>query len=661
MSHAETAGPAPAHAPRAGQTIGAADHTPHGGLAALTLAAVGIVYGDIGTSPLYALNLIFFGAAAPERTPANVLGCLSLTIWTLTVIVAIKYALLVLRAQNDGEGGVFALYGLLHQFKRRCAQILLWALMLGAGLLFGDGFITPAISVLSAVEGLQVAAPSLAHAVVPVTISLLTGLFAVQYHGTSGIGRVFGPILTVWFVAIAALGAVRIAAQPGILAAFDPLHGARFLWSAGSYKSLLILGALMLVVTGGEAMYADLGHFGAKPIRIGWFVLVWPALLLNYLGQGAYLLSGAPVADGNLFFSLVPRGLLYPMVLLATAATVIASQALISGAFTLAAQAVRLGLFPRLRIRHTHRAQAGQIYMPFVNWSLYVGCVLLVVLFGSSGALGAAYGLAVAGVMVITSLAMIPVSHRYWGWSKLGVALVWGPLTAVNAAFLAANALKFFEGGFVPLTIGVAMFATMTTWRWGRKATAAAYSSRPAMTMEALVKLHRGGTVFMERNAILMTPKPVRVASDRAPALLRLLWERYGILPRNMVFVEVTHRKVPYIHDGRYKVAVFHRDGGKGSIVAVEIRFGFMEEPNVERVLEELARHEEIDLPTDHRRWIVHVSMENLLPARHIGFWRRWRLRLFLFLRQNSQPAHYYYGLGDRVRLSAEIVPVRVR
>jgi KUP system potassium uptake protein len=636
-------------------------HTPHGSVTALTVAAIGIVFGDIGTSPLYALNLIFFGHGTPALDHDSVIGGISLVLWTLTIIVTIKYAIFVLRAQNDGEGGVFALYGLLHPHRRRGTRFLLWALMLGAGLLFGDGLITPAISVLSAVEGLSVATPGFANLTVPITIGVLTGLFALQYKGTAGIGGVFGPILIVWFVVIAGLGLVQIEEQPGILAAFNPTYGIAFLLQSGPRDALLILGALMLVVTGGEAMYADLGHFGARPIRLGWIFLVWPALTLNYLGQGALLLGRNAGDDTNTFFAMVPRDLLYPMVLLATAATVIASQALISGAFTLAAQAIRLGLFPRLAIRHTHHAHAGQIYMPFVNWSLWLGCIALVIAFGSSEALGSAYGLAVAGVMVITSIVMIPVSHYQWGWTRLRIAALWGPLTLINGAFLAANTLKFLEGGFVPLTIGALVFLIMITWQWGRTATFAAYSARPAMTMEALVRLHLGCTVFMERNAILMAPKPLRLPTDRAPALLRLLWERYGILPRNMVFVEVTHLKVPYIHEGRYQVTVFHRDGGRGSIIGVELRFGYMEEPNVEHVLEDLARHEEIDLPPDARQWIVHVSLENLLPSRAMGPIGRLRFKLFVLLRQVSQPAYYYYGLGDQMRLSAEIMPVHVR
>jgi len=634
---------------------------PQDGLAALTLGAVGIVYGGIGTSPLYALDQVFFGHSGVARVPGNVLGGISLVIWTLTVIVAIKYAILVLRAHNDGEGGVFALYGLLHEYKHRGIGLFLAALVLGAGLLFGDGMITPAISVLSAVEGLGVAAPSLKGAVIPITVVLLTGLFTLQAKGASGIGRVFGPVLVGWFAIIAILGAVQLMQRPEILAAFNPIYGLKFLHGAGLYDALLVMGALMLVITGGEAMYADLGHFGAKPIRVGWFAIVYPSLILNYLGQGAYLLSGAPVAGGKLFFSLAPPALLYPLVALATVASVIASQALISGAFSLASQASGLGLLPRLKIVHTHDAQAGQIYIPFINWALYAGCIVLVIAFGSSTALGSAYGLAVSGVMVITSVAMIPVARLCWHWGRLTTGLVWGSLTAINASFLLASSLKFVEGGFVPLSIGVVSFFVMATWRWGRKATFAAYSAKDTMGVAELIRLHRESTHFMERTAVLMAPKPLRHETDRTPALLQLLWDRYGVLPRNLIFVAVIHRKVPYIHENRYAVVVFDRDQHKGSIISVELSFGFMEEPNVERALEGMARHREIDLPTDRRKWIVQVSKENLLPATGMSVFRRIRFRVFMFLRLVSRPAYYAYGLGDAVQLSAEVVPVRVK
>ncbi len=649
--HAEATATHPRQQPRRG---------PSGNLAALTIGALGVVYGDIGTSPLYAIDQIFTGPSALSPTADNVLGAISLAVWTITLIVAVKYALLVLRADNDGEGGVFALYGLLHKYRNE-GRLLLWSLMLGAGLLFGDGMITPAISVLSAVEGLGVIAPDLAPYVTTVTVVLLTGLFAIQFRGASGIGVVFGPALIVWFAAIAVLGWVQIAHEPAILAAFNPVYGMGFLARSGPREALLILSALMLVITGGEAMYADLGHFGSRPIRLGWFAVVFPALLLNYLGQGAYLLSGAPVAGGKLFYSLAPASLLAPLVLLATCATIVASQALISGAFSLIWQAVGLGLFPRVDVVHTHHAHAGQIYIPIINWGLYIGCIALVLAFGSSSALGAAYGLAVAGVMLITSIAMFVIARRYWRWSSARTAVVWVPLATINGFFLVASTMKFLEGGYVPLSVGVTAFLIMATWRWGRKVTFGAYAARSKLTMFDVVTLHRSSTAFLERNALIMSPLHVRHSTDRAPALVGLLWERYGILPRNLILVEVTHPKVPYIHEGRYHVTVFDRDKDRGSVISVQLRFGFMEEPNVERYLAEMAQHKEIDLPTHPRQWIVHVSYENLLPAKSMGLLKRLRFRLFLFLRLISRPAYYAYGLGDTVQLSAEIMPVRVQ
>ncbi len=628
-----------------------------------TLGAIGIVYGDIGTSPLYALDQIFFGHGNTPQGVEHVLGGISLVIWALAIIVAFKYAALVLRADNDGEGGLFALYGLLHDGAlRHGGRWLLWGLILGAGLLFGDGIITPAISVLSAVEGVSVATPELSHTVIPITLLLLTILFAIQSRGTHEVGKVFSPVLILWFMVIAALGARQILLAPQILAAFNPVHGLRFLLESDFRDALLALGAVMLCVTGGEAMYADMGHFGALPIRLGWFLLVFPSLLLNYLGQGAYLLAHAGIkGGGSLFYSLVPHAALIPMVILATLATIIASQALISGAFSLVSQAVRLGLFPRIRIHHTHEEHTGQIYVGFINWLLYAGCVGLVLAFGSSGALASAYGLSVSGVMVITSIAMVPVSRLLWRWSMGKVALVWGGLTVVNALFLLASTLKFLEGGYVPFTIGVLVFLVMITWQWGRKATFDAYSRKHTMNMQELAELHRASGHFVDRNAILMIPKHLRHLTDHAPALMQLIWDRYGVLPRNLLFVTVNHPEVPYIHGSRYRVTVFEQDKERGSILSVELSFGFMEEPNVEAVLEEMAQQQEIDLPTDRRKWIVHVSQENLLASRKLGLLKRQGFRLFVWLRQQSQPAYYYYGLGVGVQLSAEIMPVTVR
>ena len=637
-------------------------HKTYSGQAALTIGAIGVVLGNIGTSPLYAVDQIFYGPAHLAPTPDNVLGCISLAIWALTLIVSLKYAVFILRADNDGEGGVFALYSLLHNYREEAAYLplLLAGLMLGAGFLCGDSIISPAISVLAAVEGLEVATPMFRGAVIPITVAILALLFTVQHRGTSGVGPIFGPVLIIWFIVLAVLGVWQIQSHPDILRAFNPAYAVAFLRETKAYSVLITLGALMLVVTGGEAMYADLGHFGALPIRVGWFAIAFPALLLNYLGQGALMLEHPPAHNGELFYSMAPREFLYPVVALATVATVIAAQGLISASFSLASQAVALGLFPRLRIIHTHHGHEGQIYIPFVNWTLFAGCTALVLGFRSTEALAALYGLAVSGVMVVTSAAMIPVGTRYWGWTPLASGGLFGVFTLVNALFCIASSLKLLDGGYIPLGIGLAVFAVMLTWRWGRRATFAAYEAKRTMTMGKLVELHKSERSYTERIGLLMAPRHLTSLNDKAPALVQLMYDRYGILPRHLIFVEVVQRKAPYIHEGRYEITVFHKDE-YSSIIAVTVQFGFMEEPNVEAVLEEMARHREINLPTALHRWTVHVAVEKLLPSRRMGVFGHLRLRLFLILRQISQPAYYFYGLGDNVQLSAQIMPVRLK
>lgn len=507
---------------------------------------------------------------------------------------------------------------------------------------------------------MRIVTPRFDHFVVPLTLAILTGLFLIQRKGTAKVGAVFGPVILCWFSAIGGFGLRSVAHHPGILRALDPTRGFAVLHALGPMGSLRLLGSVVLAITGGEALYADMGHFGRRPIRISWLVLVYPALVASYLGQGAHLLGAEAVANENVFYSLVPAGLLLPMVILATFATVIAWQALISGAFSLATQAMALGLFPRLRVVHTHHAHAGQIYVPLINWALFVGCASLVVKFGSSSNLAAAYGLSVSGVMLSTSIAMTAVARLYWSWSWPVILLVFVPLGFIDASFLSANSLKFFEGGYIPLSLGILLFIVMTTWRWGRKATFDAYSSKRTMTIAELVALKESAALF-DRNAVVMVPKPLRSADENTPALMQLLWDRWSVLPKNIIFVEVVHRKVPYVHDTRYQVTTFQRSAERGCIVSVTVKFGFMEEPNVERVLEDLASHHEIDLPPDPHKWVVHVSLENAMAASDAGALTRMRLRLFSLLRQISTPAYYYYGLGDQVQLSAEIMPVRLR
>jgi KUP system potassium uptake protein len=414
------------------------------------------------------------------------------------------------------------------------------------------------------------------------------------------------------------------------------------------------------VITGGEALFADMGHFGKTPIRFGWFLLVAPALTLSYLGQGAYLLSGQMVFNKNIFFSLIPHQLLIPSVIIATLATIIASQALISGAFSLSAQAVALGLFPRLSIVHTHQEHEGQIYIGFINWMLFIGATLLVLVFKNSTSLASLYGLSVSGVMLASTMAMMAIAHFYWNWSKYKIALIFIPFILIDCTFLFSNSLKFFEGGFIPLGLGVVIFFTIRIWRWGRKTTYKAYQNQNINTIKEMIKLKSNQTTFIDKNIVLMVPKPVRSEDDQAPALLQLFYNRYGMFPKNLFLLEVVHRKTPYIHGVRYESNVFCRDPQKGTVISVTIHFGFMEEPNVELVLKDLLALHQLELPTDPNHWLIHVSYEKLIPPPRMNIFEHLRFRLFLFLRQITQPSYFYYGLGNNVNLSIEIMPIKL-
>ncbi|MBI2638847.1 KUP/HAK/KT family potassium transporter [Candidatus Peregrinibacteria bacterium] len=633
---------------------------PHSKFWLLCLGALGVVYGDIGTSPLYAINKIFFGSGEIKLTPENIYGGISLVIWAIILVVSLKYLLFVLRADNDGEGGVFALYGLINRFKKSGAKWLMIMLIFASGLLFGDGVITPAISVLSAVEGLSIATPFFEPYIIFITILVLTGLFAIQHKGTAKVGNIFGPIIMIWFFVIAAFGLQQILLHPQILNAFNPLYGILFLQKIGWLESLVILGAVMLVITGGEALYADMGHFGRRPIRLSWFYFVFPALILNYLGQGAYLLNGSHVANGNIFYSMIPAAALYPMVVLATAATVIASQALISGAFSLTAQAIALGLFPRMKILHTHATHAGQIYLPFINWTLYAGCIILVFAFRSSGNLASAYGLAVSGVMFATSLAMMVLARFAWKWSVFKTAVIFGSFVLIDGIFLGANTLKILEGGFVPIAIGSGLFFIMMTWRWGRRIIHKEYVQEKTMTVAQLIEYKAKAEHFIDRSIVIMAHKMVKRPRDTIPALTQFFTDRYGLLPKNLIFLNIITKKVSHVRHDRCDIRVFQREPGRGSIVSVTMQFGFMENPNVERVLEGLAAHHRVNLPSDPENWLVHVSSEKLVPGKKLGFFKNLQLNLFLILRRNSLPAYHYYGLGKEVNLSMEIMPIRV-
>lgn len=633
---------------------------PHGRMIFLTLAALGVVFGDIGTGPLYAINEIFFGHPYAINTDLNILGPISLVLWTLTLVISIKYLMFVLRADHDGEGGVFALYGKLHQHKDRSVHFLKIILMLASGLLLGEGIITPAISVLASVEGIGLINPDWSNKTVFITIAILFFLFLFQSKGTHAVGKIFGIIALLWFLMISFFGIQQIFLTPRILQALNPIWAFHFLFAINAHQLLIMLGSVMLVITGGEALFADMGHFGKKPIRLGWYCLVFPALIMNYLGQGAYILSGQLVTNKNIFFSMIPHHLLIPSVIIATGATIIASQALISGAFSLSAQAVGLGLFPRLHIVHTHHEHEGQIYIGVINWMLFIGATLLVIIFKNSNALASLYGLSVSGVMLTTTITIMAVARFYWHWSKIKIALIFIPFFCIDSTFLFSNSLKFLEGGFIPMGLGIIIFTVIRIWRWGRKATYKAYQQQKLATIKEMIDLKSNQSSFIDKNIVLMVPKPLRSEEDQAPALLQLFYNRYGMFPKNLFLLEVVHRKVPYVHGTRYESHVFCRDSIKGTVISVTIHFGFMEEPNVELVLADLLSLHQLELPTDPHHWLIHASYEKLIPPLKMNIFEEIRFRLFLFLRQITQPSYFYYGLGHNVNLSIEIMPIKL-
>jgi KUP system potassium uptake protein len=560
-------------------------------------------------------------------------------------------------------GGVFALKALLTGKRKKVIMLLTGGLLiLSAGLLFGDGVITPAISVLSAVEGLKVAEPALANFVVPITCVILVGLFAIQFLGASKVGRFFGPIVSVWFVALALLGINQIVHDPEILVVFNPLYALHLFAIMDMRTIFIILGSIMLVVTGGEALYADMGHFGKRPIRFGWFLLVYPALMLNYLGQGGYLLSGAPIQAGNLFFSLVPSVLVYPMVVLATLATIIASQALISGVFSLVVQGISLNLLPRIRILHTHEDHEGQVYVPFINWVLCIGCVILVIAFKTSANLASAYGLAVAGDMFVTSLSMIAVTYLCWEWPLFKSLLIFVPLVIVDASFLSANSLKILTGGYVPLTIGVCMFIIMKTWHWGRSKVRAAYEAAAHMTVGELVRMKTAEPQhYFPRSVIVLTQKFVEKKSDNISGLLQLLIDNYGVVPKHLIMLTIDAVKTPEVApEKRYKLKVFEKDGRIGTVASVRARFGFMEIPEIKQVIEYLNSHPEITVNEDVRNWVVFAGHERLMQHKGASIFEKTRFAIFKVLHRNAVPAYTFFGLDDELSMSTETLSVKV-
>ncbi len=598
---------------------------------ALSLGSVGVVYGDIGTSPLYAFREAV--VAAVETGPVTrdiVLGVLSLILWALIVVVTLKYVLILLRADNNGEGGTLSLTALATRaLGRRTALVFLLG-VIGASMFLGDSVITPAISVLSAVEGLRLVTPAFDHSVVPLTIVILIGLFAAQSRGTARVASLFAPVMVIWFVAIAIAGLLHIRDDPGVLAAINPAYAVAFLHGHG-HIGMVTLGAVFLVVTGGEALYADLGHFGRKPIQAAWFALVLPALLLNYFGQGARVLAD-PGAIENPFYRLVPEAALLPMVALATAATVIASQAVITGAYSLVHQAIQLGLLPRLAILHTSASQAGQIYIPRVTAALLIGVILLVGLFRTSSALASAYGFAVTTTMVVDGLLGFAVIWKLWRWPFWRVLLVVAPLIAVDGTFLSANLLKLFEGAWAPLLFGVSMVLLILTWRRGTEILAqkTRRTEVPLGTLVASLEKHPPHVV--PGTAVFLTSTP-----DSAPtALLHNLKHNKVLHEHNVVLTIITTDTPRVTDDERVKITTL---SPRFSLVA--LKFGYMESPNVPKALAVARKH---GWHFDIMSTSFFLSRRSLRPAARSGM-PRWQDRLFIGLAKSASDATDFFQI----------------
>ncbi len=600
---------------------------------ALLVATLGVVYGDIGTSPLYALRECFSGVHSVRPTPENVLGLLSLTFWALILVISVKYVAFVMRADNRGEGGILALTALVTPVRasardRRAVLVLLG--LFGAALLYGDGMITPAISVLSAVEGLAVATPVFNQFVVPITLVVLIGLFLVQRRGTAGVGAMFGPVMLLWFLSIAALGLREVVVEPRVLLAISPTHALAFFRHNGFY-SLLVLGSVFLVVTGGEALYVDMGHFGKRPIRLTWFGLVLPALLLCYFGQGAHLLRD-PDAIGNPFYRMAPQWALYPLVALATAATVIASQAVISGAFSLTRQAIQLGYVPRLEIHHTSARERGQIYVPSVNWMLMAACIGLVLGFGTSTDLAAAYGVAVTTDMVCTTLLFYVVAARRWHWRPLAVLPPVALFLAVDLSFWGGNILKVPYGGWFPLAAGALIFTLMSTWKAGRQLLATRLRTGVLPLQAFIGEVEAYGITRVAGTGIFMYGDP----NGTPPALLHSL-KHFRVLHERVLFLAVVTEEEPRVpKEERVRV----EDLGQG-FFRVVLRYGFMEEPNVPRELQHVKVNGKAIAPL---QTTYILGRETLLATRRPGM-PLWRERLFSIMSRNARTATSFYAL----------------
>jgi len=603
-------------------------------LAFLALAALGVVYGDIGTSPLYAMREAFHGPHAIPVTPGNVLGVLSLIFWSLVLVVTVKYHVVIIRADNKGEGGVLALMALV-QGRRQARGLSARRIMIvlgifGAALLYADGALTPAISVLSAVEGLEVAAPGLHSWIIPITLTILIGLFLFQKRGTAGIGSIFGPVMLVWFAVLAILGLNGILQHPAVLSAVMPSHAFNFI-TEDPGRGLLVLGAVFLVVTGGEALYADLGHFGHTAIQIAWFTIPLPALMLNYFGQGALLLT-SPEAAPNPFYRLAPPELLFALIPLATAAAIIASQAVISGAFSLTRQAVQLGYMPRMEIEHTSSREIGQIYVPAVNWLLMLLTIAFVIGFRSSSNLAGAYGVALATLMALTTVMFYIMSREVWGWSLLKAGAVSGIFLIVDLTFLAANTLKIWHGGWVPLAIAIVLYLVMNTWKRGREILAKRMMEKTVPLKLLLADLAAEPPIRVPGTAVFMYG-----TSDGTPPALVHNLSHNKVLHEKIVFLTVITEDEPHVVPEK-RVTVKRSGKGFHSVVA---HYGFMQDPDINDIVAACKTHG-LSIPVEGTTFFL--GRETLIASDRPGM-AMWRERLFSFMSRNALRATAFFKI----------------
>lgn len=619
----------------------------HKQFVALTLAALGVVYGDIGTSPLYALKEVFGGAHNPVPiTPDNILGILSLFFWSLMIVVTLKYVSFIMRANNEGEGGIVALMTLATDRKdgKSFRNLFLVTLgLIGAAFFYGDGVITPAISVLSAVEGLELITPNFKPFIVPISITIIVGLFVFQRKGTASVGALFGPIMIVWFVVLAILGISGIVEQPEVLMAVNPLHGLAFL-AANPVLGFFALGSVVLCITGAEALYADMGHFGIKPIQVGWLYMVLPTLVINYFGQGALLLSD-PAAIENPFYLLAPEWALTPLVILATIATVIASQAVISGAFSMTKQAMSLGYTPRMEVLHTSEDEIGQIYVPAINWFLMVSIIFLILGFQSSSNLAAAYGIAVTGTMFITNILAISVATRFWGWNPFRAFLGALPFLLIDGCFFAANSLKIPDGGWFPLVFGLIVFIIFSTWKRGRDLVRIRMSD-DAMELKAFTaSLDEGGVDRVEGTAIFLVSD-----SKYVPQALLHSLKHYKVIHKHVIFLNVQLDTVPYVvNANRIEIEQL-----SGTFWNVNMHFGFKDDINIPDAL----KHCKIaGVSFDLMDTSYFLGRETLIPKikSDMAYWRE---LLFVFMYRNSDSATSFYRLPSNrvVELGSQVV-----